>query len=234
MIDLEQSSRSEADVLAAIRADQAQYADAIAAFHQAFYASRQTHGMTYFEGVPILKNPLDLWVYQELIWALRPTLLIETGTAFGGSALFFARQFDKLGSGAVVSIDLEPAETVPTHPRISYVKGLSSVDARVVESVAQVAASHPRVMVVLDSDHAAPHVLDELHAYAPLVTLGQFLVVEDTNINGRPVAIDWKGGPGPGPAVDAWLPEHPEFEAAVWPERYLITHSPGGWLRRVA
>lgn len=234
MIDLIQTRRTEAEVVADIRQDQATHADTIAAFHRAWYASRQTHGMTYFEDVPLLKNPLDLWVYQELVWKLRPTLIIETGTAYGGSALFFARQFDKLGVGHVISIDLQPAESLPSHSRISFVTGLSSTDSRVVESVAQVASGHPRVMVVLDSDHSAAHVQDELDNYAPLVTKGQFCVVEDTNIDGRPVQIGWKGGPGPGVALDAWLPDHPEFVAEVWPERYLMTHQPGGWLRRIA
>lgn len=232
MIDLQTTLRTPAEITAAIQADWTEHADTIAAFHRAFYASRQTHGMTFFEGVPILKNPMDLWVYQEAIWHLKPTLIIETGTAFGGSALFFARQLDKLGAGHVVSVDIEPSADRPVHPRISYVTHLSSVDPRVVGGLEQVAATHPRVMVVLDSDHAAAHVADELDNLAPLVTPGQLLVVEDTNINGRPVPIDWKGGEGPGPAVDRWLPAHPEFVRDRWAERYLLTFHT--WLRRVA
>lgn len=233
MKDLTASTRSIGDVLTAIRTDYDQHAPTIAAFHRAWYASTQTHGMTFFENVPILKNPMDLWVYQDILWDLRPTLLIETGTAYGGSALFFARQFDKLGVGHVVTIDPEPAPALPQHDRITYVNA-SSIDLVIMEAVEKCAATHPRVMVILDSDHSAEHVLTELDAYAPLVTANQFLVVEDTNINGRPVDIDWKGGPGPGPAVDTWLPAHPEFQRDMLAERYLLTHNPGGWLRRVA
>jgi cephalosporin hydroxylase len=227
------STRTVTDVISDIVADYTTHRDAIDAFHRAFYASRNTHGMTYFEDVPLLKNPMDLWVYQDILWSQRPTLIIETGTAHGGSALWFARQFDRMGVGHVVSIDIEPAETLPAHPRISFVTG-SSLDPDVLEAVEGVASGHPRVMVVLDSDHSARHVTAELDAYAPFVTLGQYCVVEDTNINHRPVPIEWAGGPGPGPAVDAWLPRHPAFRRDPTCERYLLTFYPGGWLRRIS
>lgn len=210
---------------------QSQHRDTIDAFHKVWYNAYFTHGMTYFEKVPLLKNPLDLWVYQEIIFDLRPSLIIETGTAYGGSALFFARQLEKLGQGSVVTIDVAPHHELPRHPRITYLPG-SSVDERIVALVTARARAHERVMVVLDSDHSAAHVTAELQAYAPLVTLGQYLVVEDTNINGHPVDLHWKGGPGPRAAVDAFLPQYPEFERDVLPERYLLTMHPGGWLRR--
>lgn len=229
VVDLEQHKRSMEGTEADILTEKRQYAEAIDAFHRVFYASRQTHGMTFYEGVPILKNPMDLWVVQEIIWDLRPTLIIETGTAYGGSALFYARQLDRIGAGRVVSIDLEPADKLPAHDRIVYMRG-SSIREDIVGAMQEIAATHPRVMVVLDSDHSKKHVLAELDCYAELVTPGQFLVIEDTNLNGRPVPIDWKGGPGPGYAVDEWLPGHPEFERAVMAERYLMTFHT--WLRR--
>jgi cephalosporin hydroxylase len=232
MKDLTSTRRSGEDTARDVLRERVEHAAEIEAFHRLFYASRQTMGMTYFEGVPVLKNPLDLWVYQEIVWGQRPTLIIETGTAFGGSALYFARQLDRVGEGMVLSLDIEPAAKLPSHQRICYMKRVSSTDPDVVAVVAEAARRHPRVMVVLDSDHGRDHVLAELAAYAPLVSPEQFLVVEDTDINGRPVPIDWKGGPGPGPAVDAWLPEHREFQRAVLAERYMI--SSHTWLRRRA
>lgn len=233
VIDLEQHKRTSGELFEAIKAEAASHRETIDAFHRAFYASRQTHGMTFYEGIPVLKNPLDLWVAQEILWDLQPTLLIETGTAYGGSALFYARQMDRRGgAGRVLSIDLEPAAQLPQHPRIGYVRGYSSILPELVATIGDVAGNHERVMVVLDSDHAKKHVLAELDAYAPMVSVGQFLVVEDTNINGRPVPVDWHGGPGPGPAVDEWLPRHPEFERATMAERYMLTFHT--WLRRVA
>lgn len=229
MIDLETHTRRQAEVDAEIRRDQAQHAEVIAEFHKVFYASRQTHGMTYYHGVPVMKNPLDLWVYQEIIWDLRPTLIVETGTAWGGSAMFYADQLDYVQEGHVITIDPEPHHQLPVHPRLTSVRG-SSTDPAVVMAVREAAKTHPRVMVTLDSDHSCAHVTQELLCYADLVTPGQFLVVEDVNINGRPVPIDWKGGPGPGPAVDAWLPDHPEFQPAAMAERYLLTMH--AWLKR--
>lgn len=233
MRQLTSSRRTKDEVLDGIRGDYEAHGDAIASFHKAFYNSLQTWCMTSFEGVPVLKNPIDMWVMQEIIWELRPTLIIETGTAFGGSALFYARCLDKRGPGAVISIDCDPHDALPKHPKIQFVRGFS-VQPDIVAAVRECASSHPRVMVVLDSDHSKQNVLDELHAYADLVTPGQVLVVEDTNLNGRPVEQDWNGGPGPGPAVDEWLPEHPEFECDLLGERYLLTMHPGGWLRRVS
>ena len=232
MIDLTTAAHNMADARTAIAAQKAEHAETIAAFHRIWYASPYTWGMAYWQGKPLLKCPMDLWSYQEIIYSLRPNLIIETGTAFGGSALYFAHLLDLCGEGEIVSIDLDPAENLPDHKRCWFVKG-SSVDPDVVAYLAK-RAKGKRVMVVLDSDHSAAHVTRELDAYAPMVSQGQFLVVEDTNINGRPVPIDWKGGPGPGIAVDAWLPNHPEFERDVLAERGLLTMHPGGWLRRRA
>jgi cephalosporin hydroxylase len=228
---LESAKRPRTEVVESILRDQTENATEIAAFHKAWYRSRQTWGMTSFEGVPVLKNPLDLWIVQEIIWELRPTLIIETGTAFGGSALFYARCMDKNGPGAVISIDCDPSLTLPAHPKISFITGYS-VEPDIVEAVTLVAETHPRVMVVLDSDHSKQNVLDELNAYARLVTPGHMLIVEDTNLNGRPVDQDWNNGPGPGPAVDEWLPQHPEFEHEPLAERFMLTMHPNGWLRR--
>ena len=128
--------RQSGEIFADIERELTEHKETIDAFHRAFYESRNTHGMTFYEGVPILKSPLDLWVYQEILWDLRPTLLIETGTAYGGSALYFARQFDRIGGGKVVSVDLEPAKTLPKHDRITYVSGYSSTLPSVVSALA--------------------------------------------------------------------------------------------------
>lgn len=231
MIDLTSKVYDTAQVRADVQATLAAHKGVLDAYHRLWYASPFTFGFTYFEGIPMLKAPNDLWVYQEIVFDLKPTLIIETGTAYGGSALYFARQLDRLGVGSVISIDVEPHTQLPRHSRITYVQG-SSVDPSIVQAVHACAATHPRVMVVLDSDHGATHVLQELDAYGPLVTPMQFLVVEDTNITGHPVDMSWKGGPGPHEAVESWLPRHPEFEREPLAERYLLTMHPGGWLHR--
>lgn len=233
MKDLVVRPITQDEVLAGVREDRAQFGPIINAFHSAFYLSRWTHNLTHWMGVPILKNPLDVWIYQELLFATRPTLIIETGTAYGGSALFFAHMLDRVGGESqVISVDLEPHHTLPKHPRLTFLKS-DSVAPDMVAFIKGKADRHERVMVILDSDHSEAHVLKELDAYADLVTIGNYLVVEDTHYNDRPVPQSWMGGPGPGPAVDQWVPQHPEFERDLACERFFMTFYPGGWLRRV-
>jgi cephalosporin hydroxylase len=181
-------------------------------------------------GYPVWQNVLDLWTIQETIAAIKPELLIECGTNRGGSALFFANLFDLLGAGRVLTIDIEKLHD-RTHPRVTFLLG-SSVDLEVVAKVrAAVQETRGPVLVILDSDHRAGHVAQELEAYAPFVTPGSYLLVQDGVIDVLPVFRP--GRPGPLPAIRAFLRQHPEFEVDhARSERFLITHHPHGWLRR--
>ncbi len=202
----------------------------VAAFHHLYYHSGDRPWTTvYWLGVDTQKCPLDMWIYQELLFATRPDVVIETGTASGGSALFLASMFDLLGAGRVVTIDVLERPDRPKHPRIEYVAG-SSTDPATSGPVLASIPDAARVMVVLDSDHACDHVSAELATYASRVTPGCYLIVEDTNVNGNPVLVDF--GPGPAEAVQAFLAEHPEFEVDRACERLLMTFNPGGYLRR--
>jgi cephalosporin hydroxylase len=201
-------------------------------FHRLYYEAGEAGGTwkdTKFLGVPTWKSPLDLWVYQELLWELRPGLIVETGTAYGGSALYLATLCETIGSGEVVSIDIGEWPDRPVHPRLTYVVA-SSTDPQVVAQVAERARTAGTVLVVLDSDHRWGHVLAELRAYAPLVTPGSYLVVEDTNVNGHPVYEAF--GPGPMEAVQDFLKERDDFEVDRSREKFLLTFNPGGWLRK--
>jgi cephalosporin hydroxylase len=192
-------------------------------------------------GIPVWKCPFDLWVYQEIIHELGPDLIIETGTAWGGSALFLASVLDQLGHGSVLSIDLRSRSPLPSHPRIRYLEG-SSTDPGVfaqAAGAAQAAASASAsasagdgpVVVLLDSDHHCAHVIEELRLYSPLVSVGSYVIVEDTNINGHPVAPEF--GPGPMEAVDQFLVEEPNFVVDRHREKFGMTLNPRGFLRRV-
>lgn len=208
---------------------------AIDAFHRLYYDLAQTGGTwkdTYWFGVGVQKCPLDLWIYQELLFDVRPHLIVETGTCDGGSAYFLASICDLLGQGRVWTIDLDTlrAPSWPKHPRITYVAG-SSTDPDVVRRVRNEAAMADCVLVILDSDHSRDHVLAELEAYAPLVTRDSYLIVEDTNVNGHPVSPEF--GPGPLEALEKFLPDHPEFEVDSSREKLLLTFNPRGFLRRV-
>lgn len=201
-------------------------------FHRLYYhAGSQTWMDTSYRGVPILKHPCDLWVYQEIINELRPEVVIETGTAYGGSAYFLADVCEATGSGSVISIDIEARPDRPAHRRLTYLTG-SSVDPGILDRVAQQLPADRAVLVLLDSDHSSTHVSAELEAYAPLVTLGSYVVVEDTNVHGHPVLPCHP--PGPMEAVERFLPHHPEFVVDEAREKFMVTFSPSGFLRRVA
>jgi cephalosporin hydroxylase len=200
-------------------------------FHQLYYDNRrQTWNNTRWLGIPLWKCPLDLWVYQEILFARRPGLIIETGTHRGGSALFLASMLDLIDSGRVITIDVTPRDDRPAHPRIEYRTG-SSVAPEIVAGVRESIRPGESVMAIFDSDHARDHVLAELRAFAPLVTPGDYLIVEDTNINGHPVWPEF--GPGPMEAVEEFLVESDAFEADRSREKYFLTQNPRGYLRRV-
>lgn len=147
-------------------------------FSKEWYAKAPFNEM-YWQGWPIVKCPLDLHQYQEIIWQTKPEAIIETGTYAGGSALFLANMLDIQGSGDVLTIDILVNPDLPEHPRIQYMQGLSSIDLRVIERVKKFCLGK-KTMVILDSYHSKEHVLKELKLYAPFVSKGAYLIVEDT------------------------------------------------------
>lgn len=198
--------------------------DAVDAFHDLYYRKRASWGLGWM-GHNMLKWPADLFIYAELIHKNRPDVLIETGTYEGGSAQFYADCMERIGKGCVISIDNGSLKAVrPPHPRVLYLDGDS------VEMAGQLKEHiEPgwEVMVSLDSGHKKDHVLREMNAYADLVTPGQYMVVEDTNINGHPVYPEY--GPGPFEALEEF--NDPRFTPdAMLAKRHLFSmHT---WLRR--
>jgi cephalosporin hydroxylase len=186
---------------------------------------------TRFLGIQTLKYPSDLWAYQEIVSETLPEVIVETGTWHGGSALYLATVCEALGHGRVITIDTEPGEPLPEHRRITYLKG-SSTDPAVIAQVREQTEKAQGVMVILDADHSRAHVLAELAIYSEIVTPGGYLIVEDTNVNGRPVLPDH--GPGPGEAVEDFLSRDTGYVADSSRERLLLTANPGGFLRRVS
>ncbi len=200
-------------------------------FHQHYYDSKHSTWLhTTWLGVPAQKTPQDLWIYQEIIHETRPDVLIETGTADGGSAYYFATIFDLERRGRVITVDINGSPQRPKHDRITYVPG-SSTASETVDKVKSLISPGERVMVSLDSDHSQKHVAEELRLYSDLVTSGCYLVVEDTNINGHPVEA--KFGPGPMEALRQFLAIDKRYVSDRSREKFGVTFFPEGWLRRM-
>ena len=197
-------------------------------------------------GLPIIQFPQDIVAMQELIWAVRPDLVIETGVARGGSIVYYASLLELIGAdGVVLGIDIDirrpnrlAIENHPMSRRIRLIEG-SSIADDVVEQAAAMAADASTVLVVLDSNHTHEHVLRELELYAPLVTTGSYVVVFDTIVEDFPDDMypdrPWGRGDNPKTAVHEFLRRSDEFEIDRTIENKLqITVAPNGYLRRVA
>lgn len=186
-------------------------------------------------GVQTFQNPCDLWTMQEIIAKIRPDFIVETGTANGGSSLFFAMILAQVNDkGRVITVDIEPrtesaAKYAIFRERVEVIKG-DSVSPEVISRITERVKGH-RVLVTLDSLHTKDHVLKELKLYSQFVTLNSYLIVQDTNINGHPVLPNF--GPGPMEALKEFIGEHKEFDIDRNMERQLLTYYPSGYLKRV-
>ena len=196
-------------------------------------------------GRPIIQFPQDIVATQEIIWRVRPDLIIETGIARGGSLIFSASLLELLGGdGLVVGVDVDIREhnrvEIEHHPlakRITMIQG-SSVDDSAVRQVQSYVAGRSTVLVMLDSNHTHEHVLRELNLYSPFVTPGSYLIVYDTLIEHMPDDMypdrPWRRGDNPLTAVKEFLAQNSDFEVDHEVEqKLLITVAPGGYLRRI-
>jgi cephalosporin hydroxylase len=211
-------------------------------------------------GRPIIQYPQDMVAVQELIWSVRPDLVVETGIAHGGSLVLTASimgmmdMSDAIASGEtidpsrsarrVLGVDIDirshnraAIEDHPMSSRISMIEG-SSLDAGVIEKVHEFASGFKKVMVFLDSNHTHDHVLAELESYSGLVSLGSYCVVFDTLVENMPDSLypdrPWGPGNNPKTAVHEFLKTHSEFKIdKSIDDKLLITVAPDGYLRRV-
>jgi cephalosporin hydroxylase len=198
-------------------------------FHMCYYNSRIWQN-TFWHGHQILKCPMDMWIYQELIWKIKPDYIVEAGTFQGGSALYYAHLFDLQDKGEVITMDVMERPNRPEHPRIHYLMGSSS-DAAMYEQVQSMIGDNKTVMVVLDSDHSRDHVFKEMNLWHPMVSLNSYMIVEDSNVNGYPVSPDF--GPGPMEAIDDFFKINDMFRIDLNQEKFLMTLNPRGYLLKV-
>jgi cephalosporin hydroxylase len=200
-------------------------------FHKLYFYSKEKtwKNNTFWLNIPVAKCPLDLWIYQEIISETKPDVIIETGTAYGGSALFLASICDLTGRGRIITIDIVEQPNRPDHARIKYLSGSSTAE-QTVNEVRNLIKHDDRVMVILDSDHCAEHVEQELAIYSRLVSAGCYLIAEDTNINGHPVMPGY--GNGPMEAVERFVATEKGFVSDPQREKFFMTFNPKGYLRR--
>jgi cephalosporin hydroxylase len=212
-------------------------------------------------GRPIIQVPQDIMAMQELIWRVKPDLIIETGIAHGGSLAMSASMLALLDYSDAVSgntivdpskskrkvlgIDIDIREhnrlAIEQHPMshlIQMIQG-SSIEPEIVQEVQKVAKDYQQILVCLDSNHTHDHVIAELQAYAPLASLGSYCVVFDTIIEDLPATMfpdrPWSIGNNPKTAVKEYLTSHPEFEIDEdIQNKLLISVAPNGYLKRVA
>lgn len=195
-------------------------------------------------GRPIIQYPQDMIAMQEIIWDIKPDLIIETGIAHGGSLIYYASILELIGKGEVLGIDIDirdhnrnEIENHPMFKRISMIQG-SSIDLDIIEQVKSYAKDKKTVMVCLDSNHTHDHVLDELKLYSQFVTVGSYLVAFDTIVEDLPKDIysdrSWDVGNNPKTAVHQFLKENDDFIInKEIDNKLLVSVAPEGYLLRV-
>jgi cephalosporin hydroxylase len=213
-----------------------------------------------WQGRPIIQYPQDIIAMQELIWSIKPDLIIETGIAHGGSLIFSASMLAQLdmcdaiessktfdpreSKRKVLGIDIDirqhNKEAIEAHPMASRIKMIqgSSIDIDIINQVTNISKDYKTILVCLDSNHTHEHVLAELEAYAPLTSVNSFCVVFDTIVEDLPADMypnrPWGPGNNPKTAVWQYIKEHSEFEIDEnIHDKLLITVAPDGYLKRV-
>jgi cephalosporin hydroxylase len=210
-------------------------------FHYLYYSNADSWPKNTYRGFVIHQNPIDLQTYHELIFNLRPKAIIQTGVFQGGSMVFFSSMLDFVdptGTSKVIGVDIVLSESAlrVNNNRVHLIEGDSTSSAtlakvkKIIDEL-ECGVDGP-VMVILDSDHSQSHVQKELVAYSEFVSIGSYLVVEDTNLNGWPV--NWRFGPGPHEAVVNFIKTDKRFlqDNHLWERNFFSFHQ-YGWLKRI-
>jgi cephalosporin hydroxylase len=185
-----------------------------------------------WRGARIWKNPMDIWVYQEIIHEVQPDVIVEIGSRYGGSTKFFADMLELCGKGAVISIDPERSEYTLEHPRVVVLTGKSS-DPSILSEVERICRGKA-VIVIQDGDHSKRQALEDLENYTPFVSVGSYFIMEDGIVDlfheGDGIGFEEEG---PLAATEEFLSRHTNFVVDEKRERYLLTYNPRGFLKRI-
>ena len=198
-------------------------------FIHAYWRSRAWQQVTWL-GQAVPAAPADLLAYQDLIAEIRPDWIIETGTKGGGRAMFLASVCDLVGQGRIISIDMQQPDSLPEHPRVTYLAG-SPVRGETMQGIRELTGSDPKGLVILGTRGRRNRMVDEFEALAPLVAPGSYAVIEHTVLNGRP--IDASHGPGPFEAMRILRERHPNFIVDHEREKQAVTFNLNGFMKRI-
>lgn len=212
-------------------------------FNSASNKARYSYNFSWM-GRPIIQYPQDIIAMQEIVWEVKPDLIIETGIAHGGSIVYYASLLELIGKGEVLGIDIDirahnrkAIENHPMYKRINMIEG-SSIDVNTLKKVKDIAEGKQAVLISLDSNHTHEHVLAELNMYAPLVSPGSYIVVFDTIVEDLPDYYlpdrPWKKGDNPKTAVLEFLKTNDHFAVdSDMDNKLLISVNPKGYLKRI-
>jgi len=195
-------------------------------------------------GRPIIQYPQDILALQEIIWSVKPDLIIETGIAHGGSLIFSASMLELLGKGTVLGIDIDIRKQnkieIKKHKMSKRIKMLegSSIDEKIIQKTKSIVKNKKKILVILDSNHTHEHVLKELEIFSSFVSKGSYLIVFDTIIDDMPKKLllnrPWKNNNNPKSAVREFLKTNKQFEIDIEIEKkLLVTAAPCGYLKRI-
>ena len=212
-------------------------------FAEATIRSGYSYNFTWM-GRPIIQYPQDMIAMQEIIWSVKPDIIVETGIAHGGSLIFYASILELIGKGEVLGIDIDirehnrvEIEKHPMYKRIKLIQG-SAISQDIIEQVKSHVAGKKTVMVCLDSNHTHDHVLQELKLYSPFVTVGSYLIAFDTIVEDLPANLytdrPWSVGDNPKTAVFEFLKTDDSFEIDKSIDyKLMVSVAPDGYLKRI-
>ncbi len=192
--------------------------------------NRQFKKRTMYFGVRAIKNPLDFWVYREIICEVKPDIVVEIGNQYGGSTLALAHVLDNLQRGKVIGVDIDHSQVpriVKRHARITLITGDACESF---DKVKELINKKDKVLIIEDSSHTYENTLNILRKFSPLVTRGSYFIVEDS-IGHH--GVDDGPQPGPYEAIEEFMKDNTDFQVDRTKETYLITWNPKGFLRRI-
>lgn len=192
-------------------------------------------------GIPIIQNPYDIVLMQELIFELKPDIIVETGIAHGGSLIYYSSLLELIGKGKIIGIDVDIRQhnrvLIEKHPmmkRIELIEG-SSVDPAIVKKVKSLIKKTDTVLVILDSDHRKPHVLAEMNMYADLVSIGSYVVVFDTTMRdlaGLKGATEHFRANSAMDAVEEFIAKNDNFIIDKSKNKYYVSSCRNGFIKK--